>query len=72
MKLTKCKGLNSSVFFFREILYIVNEEISFKENTKHIKLLKKTIIERKFQNMLKEIFTNVPPKYSTLHKERKK
>ena len=29
------------------------------------------IIERKFQNMLKEIFTSVP-KYSILHKERKK
>ena len=29
------------------------------------------IIERKFQNMLKEIFTGVP-KYSILHKERKK
>ena len=30
------------------------------------------IIERKFQNMLKKIFRNVPPKYSILHKERKK
>ena len=29
------------------------------------------IIERKLQNMLKEIFTNVT-KYSILHKERKK
>ena len=29
------------------------------------------IIERKFQNMLREIFTSVP-KYSILHKERKK
>ena len=29
------------------------------------------IIERKFQNMLKEIFISVP-KYSILHKERKK
>ena len=29
------------------------------------------IIERKFQNILKEIFTRVP-KYSILHEERKK
>ena len=29
------------------------------------------IIEKKIQNMLKEIFTSVP-KYSILHKERKK
>ena len=29
------------------------------------------IIEKKFQNMLKEIFTSVP-KYSILHKEKKK
>ena len=29
------------------------------------------MIERKFQNMFKEIFTSVP-KYSILHKERKK
>ena len=28
------------------------------------------IIEKKFQNMLKEIFTSVP-KYSILHKEKK-
>ena len=32
----KCKGLNSLIFFFIEILYIVNEGIAFKENTKHI------------------------------------
>ena len=29
------------------------------------------IIKRKFQNMMKEIFTSVP-KYSILHKDRKK
>ena len=39
--------------------------------TKLLKLLKTQIIERKFQNMLKEIFTSVP-KYSILHTERKK
>ena len=32
--------------------------------------LKMQIIERKFQNMLKEIFTSVP-KYSILHKKGK-
>ena len=31
-----------------------------KNITKFLKLLKMQIIERKFQNMLKEIFTNVP------------
>ena len=49
-------------------------EKSFKENTKNItnflKLLKTQIIEKKFQNMLKEVFTSVP-KYSILHKEKK-
>ena len=29
------------------------------------------ITERKFQNILKEIFANVPSKYSILHTERK-
>ena len=40
---------------------------------KHItkELLKNANYRRKFQNMLKEIFTGVP-KYSILHKERKK
>ena len=40
---------------------------------KHItkELFKNANYRRKFQNMLKEIFTGVP-KYSILHKERKK
>ena len=40
-------------------------------SAKFLKLLKTQIIERKFQNMLKEIFTSVR-KYSILHTERKK
>ena len=42
-----------------------------KNITKFLKLLKNATMERKFQNVLKEIFTAVP-KYSILHKERKK
>ena len=48
----KCKGLNSSIFFFIEAQYIVNEEVSFKENTKHItmflKLLKNPNYRKKY------------------------
>ena len=43
--------MNSSIFFSKEILHIVNEEISFKENTKHItkflKLLKNANYRKK-------------------------
>ena len=42
-----------------------------KNITKFLRLLKNANMERKFQNVLKEIFTAVP-KYSILHKERKK
>ena len=42
-----------------------------KHITKFLKLLKDKIIERKFQNMLREIFASVL-KYSILHKEIKK
>ena len=42
-----------------------------KNITKFLKLLKTHIIERKFQNMLKEIFTSAL-KYSVFHKERRK
>ena len=54
-KLTKCKGLNSSIFSFIEILYIVKKEISFKENTKDItKFLKLS----KNANYVKKISTS--------------
>ena len=47
------------------------KKIYTRNITKFLKLLKTEIIERKFQNMLKEIFTSVL-KYSVFHKERKK
>ena len=57
VKLTKCKGLNSSIFFFIETQYIVNEEISFKENRKHItkflKLLKNPNYGKKISKHVK-------------------
>ena len=42
-----------------------------KHITKFLKLLKNTNYRKNVQNMLKEIFTSAP-KYSILHKERKK
>ena len=42
-----------------------------KHIAKFLKLLKNTNYRKNVQNMLKEIFTSVP-KYSILHKERKK
>ena len=62
--------MNSLIFFFIETLYIVNEEISFKENAKHI--TKPQVIEIKFQNMLKEIFTSLRSIELCIKKEKNK